>query len=96
MIYTSNQTIAICTFGESPGIALELLDREVRKSGAHLSGGFFVKMPNNYAAPPKSFRDFFSNFKRREIDKEEQKSLFKAWRNKLPKIIDSLHAFNDA
>jgi len=78
---------AVCTFGDSPGIALELLDTALKEMRTRLSGGFSVKMPYNYVTPPKSFKKFFGRFKLRENDEKEQKRQFMAWKEKLPEII---------
>lgn len=87
--------LAICTYGDSPGIALELFDKYLKKSGSKLSGGFAVKMPYNYVTPPKSFKNFFSSFTLREIDDREKEELFKKWQEKLPEILDYIKGENN-
>jgi len=87
--------IAICTYGDSPGIALELLDKYLKKRTAKLSGGFGIKMPYNYVTPPKSFKHFFSSFTLRKIDEQEKKKLFKNGQKKVRHILNHIKSDND-
>ena len=67
---------AVCTCGDSPGIALEYLRKRIMAKGGGLAGGFAVKMPYNYVSPGKTLRSLFEPFRLREIPREAQEELF--------------------
>ncbi len=77
---------AVCTYGDSPGVSLEYLQRRIAEKGGTLSGGFAVKMPYNYISPSGSLRSVFQPFRLREISPDTQEQLFAAAQEKLADI----------
>ena len=54
---------AVCTYGDSPGLAIEYLADLIRLRGGELAAGFAVHMPYNYLTPvvfPKEFSVAFT------------------------------------
>lgn len=62
---------AIGTYGENPGAALKIFDKEIRKCGGRLSGGFAVQMPANYIPMGGAIEEE----KQRRIFEEESRSI---------------------
>ncbi len=77
---------AVCTYGDSLGISLKYLDRNVKTNGGNLDAGFAVRMPYNYINPAFTLSNFFSSFKLREISQEKKQEMFNKWKEEL-KII---------
>jgi ferredoxin/flavodoxin len=82
----------VCTFGDSPGLAMEYLDKLVSGRGGKLAGGFGVHMPYNYITPTSLFKDFLSSFSLREIPPEKQQILFADAFVKIGKIAAYVNA----
>ncbi len=66
---------AVCTFGDSPGLALEYLEKLLSSRGGKLAAGFGVHMPYNYITPSFNRKDFFGSFTLREVDPQTQQIL---------------------
>ena len=79
---------AVCTYGNSPGISLEYLDKSIKTKGGKLSAGFAVKMPYNYVTPSLVLKDFFSSFKLSEIDPDNCQRIYNNWQKKLEYIYE--------
>ncbi len=62
---------AVCTYGDSPGVALEYLQNRIAEKSGDLRGGFAVRMPYNYISPGKQLRSFFRPFKLRTLAPED-------------------------
>lgn len=76
----------VCTYGDSPGLAMEYLAKLIGARGGQLAAGFGVHMPYNYITPSFNLKDFLGSFTLREIDPEKQQILFsEAWK-KMEKI----------
>lgn len=67
---------AVCTYGDSPCIALEYLARLLATNGVRLASGFSVKMPYNYVCPDKGIAGLFKPFVLREAADSEQQRVF--------------------
>jgi ferredoxin/flavodoxin len=76
----------VCTYGDSPGLALEYLSRLVSSRGGQLAGGFGIHMPYNYITPAFNLKDFLGSFTLREINPEKQQILFADARKKIAQI----------
>jgi flavodoxin/ferredoxin len=76
----------ICTYGDSPSLAVKQLDDLLKLHGGKLAAGFAVNMPYNYLTPSFGVRGFFKSFTLREISKEKQQELFTSWKKKLESI----------
>lgn len=74
--FAGKTVFAVCTYGDSPGISLEYLQKRITAKGGGLAGGFAVKMPYNYVSPSKSLRSVFQPFKLRETSLGAQEELF--------------------
>jgi ferredoxin len=71
----------VCTYGDSPGLALEYLEKRIQSRGGVMAAGFGVHMPYNYITPSFSVQDFLGSFTLREIPPEKQQILFaEAWK----------------
>jgi ferredoxin/flavodoxin len=77
---------AICTYGDSPGLALKELGRALQSAGGELAAGFSVHMPYNYLTPPARLAGFFASFGLREIPVHKQQALFAAWHSRIKPI----------
>ena len=77
---------AVCTYGDSPGLAMEYLSGLVRSRGGQLAGGFGIHMPYNYITPTFNLKDFLGSFTLREINPEKQQILFADARKKINSI----------
>ncbi len=89
---SSRYIFAICTFGDSPGIALSYLDQAIRERGGKLALGCGVRMPYNYITPGSSLKNFVSSFRLREIPADRQQELFDGWKNKVAGLCASINA----
>ena len=68
-------TFAVCTYGDTAGLATEHLGRLVKARGGRLGAGFGVQMPYNYLTPSPVVRGFFRSFKLRQVPVEKQEAL---------------------
>jgi len=59
--------VGICTYGDSPGLAIEYLAKALESRGGNLAAGFAVHMPYNYITPSFALRGFLSSFVLQEI-----------------------------
>lgn len=82
----------VCTYGDSPGLAVKYLGKLVRSRGGQLAAGFAVNMPYNYLTPSPVLRNFFSSFTLREIPPEKQKTLFARGSKKVESIAAYVRA----
>ncbi|GIM29968.1 iron-sulfur protein [Clostridium polyendosporum] len=82
----------VCTYGDSPGISLEYLDKAIKSKGGRLSAGYGVRMPYNYLTPSFVIKDFFNSFGLREITIEKQQKMFNDWDKKLEGIKEDLQS----
>ncbi len=80
---------AVCTYGDTTGLALKHLADLLRSRGGHLAAGFRVRMPYNYLTPTSMFKDFFGSFALREIPVEQQETLIAA----APQRIDEIASY---
>lgn len=80
----------VCTYGDSPGIALEYLDQCIKSNGGKISAGYAIRMPYNYLTPSLKFKNFFRSFKLREISSNEHQVMFQNWEKKLKIILDDI------
>jgi len=66
----------VCTYGDSPCLAIQYLDKMIKSCGGKLAAGFAVNMPYNYITPSFVLSGFFKSFVLREIAIEKQQELF--------------------
>jgi len=83
---------AVCTYGDSPGLALEYTRDQLASRGGKLSAGFGVHLPYNYITPSSNLKDFFGSFTLREIDMGVQQVLTSEARTKVHFIAEYVHA----
>lgn len=83
---------AICTYGDTLGLAIRDLDRLVQARGGQLAAGFGVHMPYNYLTLSPVLRGFFSSFALREIPIEKQRQLFA----RAPERIETIAGYVNA
>jgi ferredoxin/flavodoxin len=76
----------VCTYGDSPGLAMEYLGKLIQARGGQLAAGFCVHMPYNYITPSFNLKDFLGSFTLREINPEKQQILFAAAWKKMESI----------
>jgi ferredoxin/flavodoxin len=79
---------AVCTCGDTSGLALSHLADLIQARGGHLAAGFSLRLPYNYLTPTATLRDFFGSFKLREIPIDQQQALIAA----VPERIDAIAA----
>jgi ferredoxin len=77
---------AVCTHGDSPGLAIRDLGQVVESRGGRLAAGFGLHMPYNYLTPSPVLRGFFRSFRLRPVPRERQQALFAAAREKIKAI----------
>jgi len=82
----------VCTYGDSPCLAIKYLDKIIKSHGGKLAAGFAVNMPYNYITPSFVLNGFFKSFILREIAIEKQQELFTNWKKKLESIYEFVHA----
>jgi ferredoxin/flavodoxin len=80
---------AICTYGDTIGMAIPHLAKLVAARGGSLAAGCGVQMPYNYLTPTLKLKGFFSAFTLREIPQEKQRALLDA----APARIEQLAAY---
>lgn len=83
---------AVCTYGDTPGLAIPHLAKLVQARGGHLSAGFGVQMPYNYLTPTWTLKGFFGAFTLREIPLEKQQALLAAARVRIEQIVAYIRA----
>ena len=83
---------AVCTFGDSNGIALKYLAKLISAKGGRLSAGFGIKMPYNYVSPTGGLVSALKPFPLRRISPEAQEKMFFDCDNKLVTICDYVRA----
>jgi ferredoxin/flavodoxin len=83
---------AVCTYGDSPGIANEYLGKIIRLRGGELAAGFAVNMPYNYIIPSLRLKKFAISVLLREIGQEKQRKLFSNWPIKLADIFEYVNS----
>jgi ferredoxin/flavodoxin len=83
---------AVCTYGDSPGLAIAYLADMISQRGGQLVAGFAVHMPYNYLTPVFYPREFSLAFTLRFIPSEKQKALFAAWRERLESITSFVNS----
>lgn len=81
----------VCTYGDSPCLAIKYLDKMIKSRGGKLAAGFAVNMPYNYITPSFVLNGFFKSFALREIAIEKQQELFTNWKKKLESIYEFVH-----
>jgi len=85
-------TFAVCTYGDTTGLALEHLQKLVRSRGGELAVGFGVQMPYNYLTPSPVLRGFFRSFRLREVPGEKQQALLTRAPGEVERIAASVSA----
>src|SRR5512133_881627 len=83
---------AVCTYGDSPGLALEYTRDQLASRGGKLSAGFGVHLPYNYITPSSNLKDFFGSFTLREIDMGVQQVLTSEAHTKVNFIAEYVRA----
>jgi ferredoxin/flavodoxin len=83
---------AVCTFGDSPGLALKHLGQRLQARGGQLAAGFGVRMPYNYLTPTLALRDFLGSFALREVPIEKQQALLAEVPQKIARIAAYVNA----
>ena len=81
----------VCTYGDSPRLAIKYLEKIVKLQGGKLAAGFAVDMPYNYITPSFTLKGFFKSFVLKEISVEKQQELFTNWKKKLDSIYEFIH-----
>jgi Pyruvate/2-oxoacid:ferredoxin oxidoreductase delta subunit/flavodoxin len=79
---------AVCTYGDSPSLAIEHLDKIIQSRGGRLAAGFAVNMPYNYIIPSFVLKEFAIPMVLREIPIEKQQAMFANWPTKLESIAE--------
>ena len=82
----------VCTYGDSPCLAIKYLDKMIKSRGGKLAAGFAVNMPYNYITPSFVLNGFFKSFALREIAIEKQQELFTNWKKKIESIYEFVNA----
>jgi ferredoxin/flavodoxin len=80
----------VCTYGDSPGLAIRYLGELVESRGGQLAAGFAVHMPYNYVTPSPVLKGFFRSFTLREVPIERQQALFAGAGAKVERIARSV------
>ena len=89
---SARYVFGVCTYGDSPGLAVKHLRQLVQSRGGQLAAGFGVHMPYNYLTPALVVRNFYSSFTLREIPIKKQQALFAEAQKK----VDHIAAFVNA
>ena len=85
-------TFAVCTYGDTPGLAIDHLRKLMRDQGNDLAAGFGVQMPYNYLTPSPVVRGFFRSFTLREVPTEKQEALLGDAPKEIERIADAVQA----
>jgi ferredoxin/flavodoxin len=83
---------AVCTYGDTPGLAIPHLVKLIQARGGRLAAGFGVHMPYNYLTPTLKLKGFFSEFTLREIPVEKQQALLAAAPQRIEEIVAYVRA----
>lgn len=83
---------AVCTYGDTPGLAASHVDKFLRARGGELAAGFGVHMPYNYLTPAPRLRGFFDAFTLREIPIEKQQALLAQAPQRIEEIASAVCA----
>ncbi len=83
---------AVCTYGDSPCIALEYLSGLLAAKGLRLDAGFGVKMPYNYLNPRNGLAGLFKPFALRTVTYTEQNRILAEAASKTEKICELIRA----
>ena len=83
---------AVCTYGDSPCVALEYLSGLLAAEGLRLNAGFGVKMPYNYVRPSEGLAGVFKPFVLGEETDEERRRLFSEASRKVHTICAAVHS----
>jgi len=83
---------AVCTYGDSPGLAIAYLADMIRQHGGELAAGFSVHMPYNYLTPVFYPRELSLAFTLRFNPPEKQQALFASWQQRLENITSFINS----
>ena len=83
---------AVCTYGDTPGLAIDHLRELIASRSRTLAAGFGVHMPYNYLTPSPVVRGFFRSFTLREVPVERQEDLLARAPEGVAGIVASIHA----
>ena len=86
---------AVCTYGDSPCIALEYLMELLQSRELRLMGGFGVKMPYNYIRPQGGLTGLIKPFTLKETTDEEQRGLMMQAEQKIDRISKYVQSRQD-
>ena len=81
---------ALCTYGDSPGLAVDHLRELLTTQGKDLAAGFGVHLPYNYLTPSPVLRGFFRSFTLREIPKPTLQALVAAAPEKIAGVVAAI------
>lgn len=84
--------VGICTYGDSPGLAIEYLAKALESRDGNLVAGFAVHMPHNYITPSFALRGFLSSFVLREIADQKQQALLADSKKRIDEISEFVNA----
>ena len=84
--------VGICTYGDSPGLAIEYLAKALESRDGNLVAGFAVHMPHNYITPSFALRGFLSSFVLREIADQKQQALLADSKKRIDAISEFVNA----
>jgi Pyruvate/2-oxoacid:ferredoxin oxidoreductase delta subunit len=79
---------AVCTYGDSPGLAMTYLADMIKQQGGELAAGFAVHMPYNYLTPVVFANELRLAFTLRYIKPKKQQALFDNWQQRLVSIAE--------
>jgi NAD-dependent dihydropyrimidine dehydrogenase PreA subunit/flavodoxin len=83
---------AVCTFGDSPGLAIEHVARQISLQGGKLAAGIAVHMPYNYLTPIFYKEDRSLAFSLRLLPPETRQALYDEWHGRLPGIAEYIQS----
>lgn len=83
---------AVCTYGDTSGLAIRHLDKLVQTRGGQLAAGFGVQMPYNYLTPTLKIKGFLSAFTLRQVSPEKQQALLAAAPQRIEQIVAYVRA----
>lgn len=83
---------AVCTYGDTIGMAIPHLAKRIQERGGRLAAGFGVHMPYNYLTPALKLKGFFSAFTLREIPVEKLQALLAAAPQRIEEIVAYVRA----
>ncbi|MBN1875605.1 MAG: EFR1 family ferrodoxin [Anaerolineae bacterium] len=83
---------AVCTYGDTPGLALPHLAKLIQARGGSLAAGFGVQMPFNYLTPTLKLKGFLDAFTLREVPVEKQRALLATAPQHVERIVAYVRA----